>query len=47
MAPGSAPLDVLSPLYATKAEFGEKSREIVAALSIPAAVRWRAAQFRE
>src|SRR5438270_520835 len=38
-------LDVVAPLYATKTEFGEQFRQIVAAEGVPAAVRWRAAQF--
>ena len=42
-----AGLDVVGPLYATKTEFGAKFREIVAAEGVPAAVRWRSAQFRE
>ncbi|HYZ42007.1 MAG TPA: enoyl-CoA hydratase/isomerase family protein [Stellaceae bacterium] len=42
-----AGLDVVGPLYATKTEFGEKFREIVAAEGVPAAVRWRSAQFAE
>jgi len=42
-----AGLDVVGPLYATKTEFGAKFREIVANEGVPAAVRWRAAQFRE
>jgi len=40
-------LDVVAPLYATKTEFGQRFREIVEAEGVPAAVRWRAAQFRE
>jgi len=40
-------LDVVGPLYATKTEFGQRFREIVAAEGVPAAVRWRSAQFRE
>jgi enoyl-CoA hydratase len=40
-------LEVVAPLYATKTEFGQRFREIVAAEGVPAAVRWRAAQFRE
>jgi len=40
-------LDVVAPLYATKTEFGARFREIVAAEGVPAAVRWRAAQFKE
>ena len=42
-----AGLDVVGPLYATKTELGAKFREIVAAEGVPAAVKWRAAQFRE
>ena len=42
-----AGLDVVGPLYATKTEFGAKFRDIVAAEGVPAAVRWRAAQFKE
>jgi enoyl-CoA hydratase len=42
-----AGLDVVGPLYATKTEFGQRFREIVAAEGVPAAVRWRSAQFRE
>jgi len=42
-----AGLDVLGPLYATKTEFGQKFREMVASEGVPAAVRWRSAQFRE
>jgi enoyl-CoA hydratase/carnithine racemase len=42
-----AGLDAVGPLYATKTEFGQKFRDIVAAEGVPAAVRWRAAQFRE
>ncbi|MBV9199520.1 MAG: enoyl-CoA hydratase/isomerase family protein [Alphaproteobacteria bacterium] len=42
-----AGLDILGPLYATKTEFGAKFREIVGNEGVPAAVRWRAAQFRE
>jgi enoyl-CoA hydratase len=41
-----AGLDVVGPLYATRTEFGSKFREIVASEGVPAAVRWRAAQFR-
>ena len=41
-----AGLDVVGPLYATKTEFGQKFREMVAAEGVPAAVRWRAAQFK-
>ena len=39
--------DVVGPLYATKTEFGAKFREMVTAGGVPAAVRWRAAQFKE
>ena len=42
-----AGLDVVGPLYATSTEFGQKFREIVAAEGVPAAVRWRAAQFKD
>jgi enoyl-CoA hydratase len=42
-----AGLDVVGPLYATKTEFGTKFRDIVATEGVPAAVKWRAAQFRE
>ena len=42
-----AGLDVVGPLYATKTEFGTKFRDIVATEGGPAAVKWRAAQFRE
>lgn len=42
-----AGLDVVGPLYATATEFGARFREIVEAEGVPAAVRWRAAQFRE
>src|SRR5215469_11241501 len=42
-----AGLDVVGPLYATQTEFGAKFRDIVAQEGVPAAVRWRAAQFRE
>jgi enoyl-CoA hydratase len=42
-----AGLDVVGPLYAMKTEFGTKFRDIVASEGVPAAVRWRAAQFRE
>jgi enoyl-CoA hydratase len=40
-------LDVVAPLYATKTEFGQRFRDMVEAEGVPAAVRWRAAQFRE
>jgi enoyl-CoA hydratase/carnithine racemase len=40
-------LDVVAPLYATKTELGARFRDMVAAEGVPAAVRWRAAQFKE
>jgi enoyl-CoA hydratase/carnithine racemase len=40
-------LDVVAPLYATKTELGQRFREIAATEGVPAAVRWRAAQFKE
>ena len=42
-----AGLDVVGPLYSTKTELGTKFRELVAAEGVPAAVRSRAAQFKE
>ena len=42
-----AGLDVVGPLYATKTEFGTKFREMVVTEGVPAAARWRAAQFKE
>ena len=42
-----AGLDVVGPLYATRTELGAKFREIVEAEGVPAAVRWRTAQFKE
>src|SRR5499427_5660402 len=42
-----AGLDILGPLYATKTEFGQKFRDIVQSEGVPAAVRWRSAQFKE
>jgi enoyl-CoA hydratase len=42
-----AGLDVVGPLYATKTELGVKFRDLAAAEGVPAAVRWRAAQFKE
>jgi len=42
-----AGLEAVAPLYATKTELGQRFREIAAAEGVPAAVRWRAAQFRE
>jgi enoyl-CoA hydratase/carnithine racemase len=40
-------LDVVAPLYATKTEFGQHFRELALKEGVPAAVRWRSAQFRE
>ena len=40
-------LDVVAPLYATKTELGQRFRDLVEADGVPAAVRWRAAQFKE
>ena len=42
-----AGLDVVGPLYATRTELGTKFRELVATEGVPAAVKWRAAQFKE
>jgi enoyl-CoA hydratase len=42
-----AGLDVVGPLYATATAVGARFRDIVAAEGVPAAVRWRAAQFKE
>lgn len=42
-----AGLDVVGPLYATTTELGARFREIAASEGVPAAVRWRAAQFKE
>ena len=42
-----AGLDIVAPLYASKTEMGGKFREIVERDGVPAAVRWRAAQFAE
>ena len=42
-----AGLDVVAPLYVTPTEFGARFREIVNREGVPAAVRWRAAQFKE
>jgi hypothetical protein len=42
-----AGLDVVGPLYATKTEFGRRFPHIVASEGVPAAVRRRAAEFRE
>src|SRR5438067_8936781 len=43
----NAGLDVVAPLYATKTELGQKFRDMAATEGVPAAVRWRAAQFKE
>jgi enoyl-CoA hydratase len=40
-------LDVVAPLYATTTEMGARFREIAATEGVPAAVRWRAAHFKE
>ena len=40
-------LDVVAPLYATKTELGQRFRDMVVAEGVPAAVRWRAGQFKE
>lgn len=42
-----AGLDVVGPLYAAKTELGARFREIAATEGVPAAVRWRSAQFKE
>ena len=42
-----AGLDVVGPLYATTTEFGQRFRDIVTREGVPAAVRWRSAQFKE
>ncbi len=42
-----AGLDVVGPLYATRTELGDRFRAIAAAEGVPAAVRWRTAQFKE
>src|SRR5688572_23581834 len=42
-----AGLDVVGPLYATTTALGARFREIVATEGVPAAVRWRSAQFKE
>jgi enoyl-CoA hydratase/carnithine racemase len=43
----NAGLDVVAPLYATKTELGQRFRDMAATEGVPAAVRWRAAQFKE
>jgi enoyl-CoA hydratase/carnithine racemase len=40
-----AGLDVVGPLYATATEVGARFREIARTEGVPAAVRWRSAQF--
>jgi enoyl-CoA hydratase len=42
-----AGLDVCGPLYATTTELGAKFRQIATTEGVPAAVRWRSAQFKE
>jgi enoyl-CoA hydratase/carnithine racemase len=42
-----AGLDVVGPLYATTTELGARFREIATTEGVPAAVRWRSAQFKE
>jgi enoyl-CoA hydratase len=42
-----AGLDVVAPLYVTPTAFGTRFREIANAEGVPAAVRWRSAQFKE
>src|SRR5690242_10535319 len=42
-----AGLDVVGPLYATTTELGARYRQIAATEGVPAAVRWRSAQFKE
>lgn len=39
-------LDVVGPLYATATEHGTRFREIARTEGVPAAVRWRSAQFK-
>jgi enoyl-CoA hydratase len=39
-------LDVVGPLYATATEHGAQFREIARTEGVPAAVRWRSAQFK-
>ena len=38
---------VVDPLYATTTELGARFRQIAATEGVPAAVRWRSAQFKE
>lgn len=42
-----AGLDVVGPLYATTTEHGKRFRELAMTEGVPAAVRWRSAQFSE
>jgi enoyl-CoA hydratase/carnithine racemase len=42
-----AGLDVVGPLYASTTELGSRFREIARTDGVPAAVRWRSAQFKE
>jgi enoyl-CoA hydratase len=42
-----AGLEVVGPLYATTTELGAQFRKIAATEGVPAAVRWRSAQFKE
>ena len=42
-----AGLDVVGPLYATTTELGARFRQIATTQGVPAAVRWRSAQFKE
>ena len=42
-----AGLDVVGPLYATTTEVGARFRELATTEGVPAAVRWRSAQFKE
>ncbi len=42
-----AGLDVVGPLYATTTEHGARFRQIAITEGVPAAVRWRSAQFKE
>jgi enoyl-CoA hydratase len=39
--------DVVGPLYATTTEHGARFRQIATTEGVPAAVRWRSAQFKE
>lgn len=42
-----AGLDIVSPLYAARTEFGEKFHEITARDGLGAALKWRGDQFKE